>query len=736
MASTAVIQKHYSNLGADQLRPDGFELILYWRSIARRKWWILGLALLFAAAAAVILSFVTPIYRATVTVLIEQNRAKLVSIEEVYSGVSPNREHYQTQAEMLKSPALAAAIIEKLRLTTHPEFDPRQQKQTFLTRFSLPERSKPDTVEWTEERVQAAVLADFLRRITVAPVRLSQLVKVSFDSADRGLAAKVANTIADMYIEADIEVRSRITQRATEWLSSQLAVLKQNLEESELALQQFREREGLVNTRGLAQSGAVRQIEGFSRALSDARQQRIEAETNYNQIKAAKGNIEAQPIVLRHSLVARLKGLEAAAESRLAALSQRYGPQNVRLIQADEDLKQARENTRRGIAEVIASFTKEYEVAGANERAVERALGGARGTVQDINRKEFQLESLERNIATNRQIYERFMSRYKETRAAADTQSSVVARVIDPAIPPGSAYTPQTERTVLIAFVLSIVLGSIIALLLERVDRAIKSGDDVEEKLGLPTLAVLPLLPGDAGRFVGRHYLEEPKSVFSETIRTVRTSILLSAIDAPSKILLVTSSVPGEGKTAFAINLALAHAQTKKVLLIEADLRRPSVVEQLGLDETKPGLSSLFSGTASFADCLQRVEGSSLYVLPSGPATGNASELLSSERFKHMLSRISAACEIVILDSPPIHLVSDAVVLSTLATGVLFVVKANSTPYPVARRCIHTLQGAGATVVGVALNQLDFRKADRYYGAYTSYAEEYGGYHTKPVPAS
>jgi capsular exopolysaccharide synthesis family protein len=353
-----------------------------------------------------------------------------------------------------------------------------------------------------------------------------------------------------------------------------------------------------------------------------------------------------------------------------------------------------------------------------------------------MNRKEFQLQALERDVLSNRQIYERFLNRYRQTTAAPTAQSSVVARIVDPAIP-GRLYKPQKGRMIQIAFAMGLLLGAIGALLRERIDSTVQSGEEAEEKLGLPTLAILPLLPGAREKSPGRHYLDEPRSVFSEAIRTARTSILLSAIDTPSKTLLITSSVPGEGKTAFAINLALAHAQTEKALLIEADLRRPSMVQQLGLDPAKPGLTDLFAGRATFSECLQRIDGSSLYVLPSGQPPANPLELIGSERFKLMLERVAAACAVVIIDSPPVHLVSDAIVLSKMATGVLFVVKADSTPAPVARRVIRTLQNADANLIGVALNQLDFNKADRYYGAYTGYSKKYGSYYAgKDVRAS
>jgi capsular exopolysaccharide synthesis family protein len=734
MSSNLVAQHRAVVPAAPMHSSEPLELLLYWRTVWKRKWWILGLAAIFGALAGFAVSFMTPIYRATVTLLIEQNRARLVSIEEVYSGVSANREHYQTQTEMLKAPVLAAAVIQKLGLATHPEFDPRQRKPSYIAQF-LPGESQKQT-HWSQENVDVAVLADFLRRISVEPVRSSQLVKLSFDAADPQLAARVANALANAYLETDIDVRAKMTQRAGDWLADRLSGLKKNLEDSERALQQFREREGMLDTTGLAQGGATRQFEELSRTLTDAKMRRLEAESNYQQIKAANGRVEAIPLVLRSAYVDRLRALEGTADSRLATLSKRYGTEHPRMIEAQRDLKQRNENSRSGVDAVIASFAKEVEVARATERATEQSLNSVKGSIQGINRKEFQLDALQRDVTTNRQIYERFLNRYRETRAAGDTQSSVVARVVDPAIPVGSPYKPRKDRIVLIGVMLGLLLGAIGALLRERMDSTLRTSEDVEGKLGLPTLAVLPLLSGGAGKVVGRHFLEEPGSIFSEAIRTARTSLLLSSIDVPSKILLVTSSVPSEGKSAFAVNLALAHAQANRVLLVEADLRRPSIAQHLGLGDNTPGLTALYDGTATLAQCVQRVEGSSLYVLPAGRPPANPSELITSERFQHMIRRIAAACDILIIDSPPVHLVSDAVLLSTMATGVLFVVKADSTPYPLARRCLRTLQDAGAPIIGVALNQVDFTKAGRYYGGYTEYAKEYGGYYTKPVKAT
>lgn len=727
MPVDAMSQRQQPLAGSARHAGEGGELLLYWRSIYKHKWSIAGLAASIAVLAQVIVSFMTPVYRSTVTLMIEQNKAKLVSIEEVYSGISSNREYFQTQAEILKSRTLAARVVAKLDLVNHPEFDPRRQEpavwQQMLRQLGIGAENAAADAQWTQSALQSAVLGKFMGRLSVEPVRVSQLIKVSFESADRDTAARIANAVADSYIESDMESRYQMTRRASDWLNDRVADLKKSLLQSERALQDYRDRERIVDAKGVAQSGAARPVEDLTRNLVEARQKRIEAEIAYNQIKNARDKLESIPAIMRDSTVARLKGLENEAEKRVAELSKRYGGEHARMIQAEAELKQARESVRRQMETVVLSVNKEYEVARANEQAIERTLADAKNYVQGINRKEFQLSALERDVATNRQIYEMFMNRFKETNAASDVKNNVIAHVIDPAIPAVGPVKPNKRRIVMNALIFGILLGIGGALLLERLDNTVKSAEDVEEKLGQPMLAMLPLLTGKKARGVGRHYLDEPQSVFSEAIRTARTSVLLSAIDAPKKTLLVTSSIPSEGKTTFAINLALAHAQTKKVLLINADMRRPSIAEQLDLDTAKPGLSSVVSGTSNLADCVQAVGGSSLHIITSGPIPPNPLELLLSQRFKEVLRVCNGAYDIIILDSPPVQLVSDAVVLSTMATGVLFVMKADSTPYQLARRCTRTLSAAGATLFGVVLNQLEFKKADHYYGAYTSYAK-------------
>jgi succinoglycan biosynthesis transport protein ExoP len=730
-AETALVPSQ-SIVGALRHSTQTMDLVIYWRSIAKRKWMILGLATAIAIATWLVVNTDTPIYRSSVTLLVEQNRARVSPTEEVYANVGDGREHFQTQAEILKARALAVKVVDKYNLTKHPDFDPRQRKKGWQERlkaqlgFAVPEPS------WTEYQLHEAAIGSLMGRMSVEPIRLSQLIKIHFESADPATAAEIANAIAETYIESDRQARFEMTGRASEWLGERLEGLKKNVEDSQRALQAYREGAQIINTQGLAQSGASTHIVDLTNRLVAARQRRYAAEYSYNQINTSKDKLEVLPIVMRNNLANQLRDNEREAQKRVDELALRYGPEHPRMMQAETELKKVREHMNQQVESVVASLRNEFELAKENEKVIERSLGEAKGNVQSINRKEFELASLERAVATNRQIYDMFLNRFKETRASQEIDTNSVARVTDEARASQYPIKPKKEQATSIAFVLGILLGALISLLLERLDNTLKSADDVEEKLERPMLTMLPLLGAAEAKSVGRHYLEDPTSVFSEAIRTARTGVLLSASDEPNPTLLVTSSVPGEGKTAVAINFALAEAQTKRALLIDADLRRPSVAAKLGLDPTKPGLTSLLTGAATFEECLQRVPGSSLYAISAGPTPLNPLEMLLSQRFERLVKALAGTCDILIIDSPPVHLVSDALVLSKLATGVLFVVKADSTPYPLVRRCIRALEEVEARLFGVTLNQLDFKRAQRYYGAYTGSYYKYDGYYGQP----
>lgn len=466
--------------------------------------------------------------------------------------------------------------------------------------------------------------------------------------------------------------------------------------------------------------------------LIEARSRRAEIESTYRIIKEASGagDLASQPAVLNSAQVADAKRQTSEATRKLAEVSQRYGKEHPRYLQAESESKAAAENLQRQIELVVASINNEYERARSTEKMLESSLAAARGSVQNVNRKEFELGIYEREVESNRQMYDMFIKRAKETTVGGDLQSTV-ARVVDAAPVPTAPIKPKKTLIIAVAFALGLLVGVMLALLLELLDNTLKTSEDVEVRLKQPLLTIMPMLNKDESlrKVSGRLVLERPSALYSEAIRTARTGVLLSSLDVPSRTIVVTSSVPGEGKTTFSSNLALAHALTKRTLLVDADMRRPSVAKAHGLDPNAPGLSELVAGTAKLQDCVRSIEGSRLMVMTSGSIPPNPLELLHSERFGQALEVLSKSFEIVIIDSPPVELVSDAAVIAARTSDVIFVTKAQSTPFPLARKSLQRLRRAGGHIIGVVLNALDFNKAEKYYGEYTVYGKKgYGHY--------
>src|SRR5450830_7837 len=655
------------------------DFVEYWKSISKRKWAILGFGITVAVLAAVVVFIMTPVYRSTVTLLIDTTKSKVVSIDEVYSGFSDNHDYFQTQVEILKSPDIALKTIAKLKLWANPEFDPRKKQASwtdkFLTEIGYLE-STP--IKWDDDSLAKAVLPKFNKQLSIEPIRLSLLVKVNFESLDKQLAADVANTMARSFIDSDLDVRFQMTQRASAWLEERMVGVREKLDASEKALQAYRDQAGIVDIKSESQSGAGKQIEEVTQRLVETRLRRAEAENAYNQIKnAPKGaDLSSLPAVVKNVVVGEALKQQAEADRKLSEIAQRYGAEHPKYVQAEGEAKTARDNVKRQIETVVQSVTREYEVAKGTENMLAQTLSQAKGSVQGINRKEFQLNLLERDVDSNKQIYD-------------------------------------------------LLIAAAASLLIDLLDNTLNSTTDVETKLKQPLLTTLPLLDRkNADRSSTAHmFLEDPKSLYSESIRTARTGVLLSSIDLTNRILLVTSSVPGEGKTTFSINLAVAHSHTKKTLLIDADMRRPAVAKGLDFDPHLLGLSDLVAGTAPFSACVQTVAGSDLHVITTGTSVPNPLEIILSQRFKDTIAELSKIYEIVIIDSPPVELVSDALVLSKMASGVIYVVKALDTPYQLAKKGLTRIRRAEGKILGVVLNHLDFKKAEKYYGEYSGYGK-------------
>ena len=718
---------------------DEIDLLAIWNTLWRRKWGIISLVIVVMMLATLIVYSITPIYQAATTLLIEQRGARVVSIEQVYGMEGSGQEYLMTQVELLKSRGLAERVVRRLNLHNHYEFDPTQQKpplvdvrgmisnlnpQQFIPGL-LPEDLE-EAMPVTEEEIIARVTRAFMDRITVEPLRRSQLILIKVDMADRFTAAAAANALAEGFIESQMEASMDMSLSATNWMTGRLGELRENLRVAEERLQAFRDEHDLVDVSGILTVSA-NELSATSDRMINARRERAEAESQYRQVQAMRTDgwerVASVPAVLSNQLVQQFRAEEARARAKVDELSGRYGSRHPTMEAAQSDLTSARASLQAQVEQVVASIERNYQLAVANERALSQAVEANRDQIQELGRREFQLRELRREVETNRALYDTFMTRLQETSATMDLESAN-ARIVDRAAVPEHPIKPRKGMIVLLSGLLAGMFGSGLALLLVALNNTFRGSEEVEEKLNLPVLGIVPQLGKQTRARMVHMFNDSKQKTFAEAIRTIRTGVMLSGVDRPHKFMLVTSSVPGEGKSTVAANLAYAMGQMENVVLVEADMRRPGVGKAFDLPAGTPGLANLIMGTASIEEAVHQVDG--LNVINAGLVPPNPLELLSTERFARVLQEIGERYDRVIIDSPPVQAVSDALVLATHAHAVIYVIRSDHTARNLAVKGVGQLLQGGAPLTGVVLNQVNVKKAQKYGYNYGGYYDYYG----------
>jgi capsular exopolysaccharide synthesis family protein len=430
------------------------------------------------------------------------------------------------------------------------------------------------------------------------------------------------------------------------------------------------------------------------------------------------------PAVLQHPLISQLNKEQTDAERKVAELAKRYGPLHPKMIAARSDLTSANEELASEVRKVVSGINREYEIARRNEQQLQATWEASKTELQDFNRKEFQLQELQREVDTNRELYDIFFTRMKSVSETGGFEKPH-ARIIDRAMVPTVPVRPNKRLSIILAFILGAMLGCGIAVLLDFLDNTIKSPEDVPDKLGAPLLGALPKMKaGKDGQFA--QFWDNPQGAFAEALRTIRTGVVLSGLDRPAKIILVTSTVPGEGKSTVALNLGAALAQMEKTLVIGADLRRPSLAARCRLSPNHPGLTHFVAGTASLDECIEYLPELKLAVMPAGIIPPNPLEMISSKKFVEALKSLRDRFDRIVIDSAPVQAVSDALVLASNADSVIYVVRADATSASRARSGIASILASNEPLTGVVLNQFDTRRAAGYYGRdYYQHSEYY-----------
>ena len=706
------------------------DLTHYWHVIRRQAKKIIALSAVVTLLAVLVALVLTPKYKATATLLIEAEEAKVLSIEEVYGIGGQSSEYFLTQFEILKSRELARRVVEEKGLISNPEFNPYHpdNKKSFSLKEMILGESEPPT----DEEILKKTTDTFWEAIEVSPVRKTQLVKVSVMSESAALAPELANALANAYINSQMEAKVGLTQQAASWLSERLGGLKDKLNESERRLQEYREANNLVDVEGV-NTLVAKEIDQITQRLVEARAKRVELEGTYTQLQSlgdtSYENLSSLPSIINNPLVLRLRESETAAELKVSELSKRYGPLHPKMIAAQSDLSAVRDSVHTQMKRIASSIANDFNVSRAKERSLMAAMDDAKSRAKDLNRTEFKHSEYMREVKANRSLYETFFNRVRETTATGDLQTAN-ARVVDPAVIPDFPAKPNKKLIVALAMVVSAMFGVALAFLLDALDATVKNAEDVERKLNSSLLGVVPLIPDQvqAGEWDGalvRAFVEDSDHSFTESVRTLRTSLTLAGLEKPVQVMLMTSSVPGEGKTTTSSNLAEAFGQMEKTLLIDADMRRPTVAKKLGLPTGGLGLSSAVAYPDTLDECIQHVEDLGIDVIPAGPVPPNPLELLASKSFRELLETLRGRYQRIIIDSAPMHAVSDALYLLTLVDGVVYVVKADETRDKLIKSGMTRLEDSNARVLGVVLNQIDLHKEARYGGGYAGYASSY-----------
>ncbi len=712
-------------------------LLDYWRIISKRR------RVVFVSFF-IVLSTVTigtlkqkPVYEGTVLIEINPEPPNILNFKEVLEVGTVDLDSYrETQFRILQSRRLAERVIQDLSLYMSPEF----YRSTSV--FGLVERTPkdvsanaPNRPPDTSSDAYRNSVKNFLAALDVNPIRRSNLVEVSFYSHDPKLAARVANELATDYVDENLQVKWMETTKASDWLSTQLVSLKGKLEKSEDSLQAYAKANSILfveEKKNLANERLEQLQTEYTKAQSD----RFAVEGQYSLIQ--KGHLQDLPGFLDNKMIQDMQVRLSDLQQQYAQLTSVVKPNYPKAVQLKKQIDSLQNSLDEQKSTLTQNIIDQYRSAVARERYLNQALNNQKGEVNEIAEKSIQYNILKREVDTNKQLYDGLLQRLKEAQVSAGLRSSNII-VRDPAEVPKLPVRPRIPLNLALGTFLGLGLGIGIAFLQEYLDNTLKNPDEVEAALRLPTLGVVPRVTfraGDGGSghaivSVTPHDLRgqspgiqtDPAS--AEAFRSIRTSILLSASPVP-KVLLITSALPGEGKTTVSVNLGATLASLgSRVVVVDCDMRRPACHRVAGV-ENQPGLVQCLTGHVTLEQAVLPVRGiPNLSVLPCGPIPPNPAELLSSELAVQILNRLRVDFEHVLVDSPPLLSVADSRILSTLTDAVVLVARAFSTPREMVRRAASLLYDSRARILGVALNGIDYRKDGYSYSYYSGYGYGY-----------
>jgi capsular exopolysaccharide synthesis family protein len=733
------------------------ELWEWLRLLNRRKALIVGAGLVAVAIMALIIAQQTPLYKASSRVMLDTRTFKVINSEAALSGVDTlNLGAIQSELEVIQSEFLIGRVVDRLGLASNPDFngsrppgfldatmapirDLWQSGISSLLAPPPPQRSAPaaparQARNEDNDPARRAAIATVAGHLTVSLLGRTFVIIVTVESPNGTMSARIANAIAEVYLADQVDNKNEANRRATEWLEERLAELRRNLQAADEAVATYRRDKGLAGS----PEGVV-----STQTLSDlnskyllAKTRRIEKEARLVALsKASLNPAELAGIaeVTSNATLNALRTQELDLNRKIAELSTQFGPNHPRLVQARSELAAVHARFLQQTQSITNGIRAELEAAKAEEAELKAQVERASVMSGTASQYEAELKQLEREAQSNRTLYESFLNRFKELREQQDIQRAD-ARILAYAWPSNAPSSPQYKTGLFAAFIVGCLLGMAGAIAAEKLDRVFRSASQVEKATGVAVLGMIPLVKSTLGQRANMvtQVVDRTTSSAAEAMRAVFTAISLSNLDRPARIIAVTSSTPGEGKTTF--SAALGGLLTKmnasrRVLLVDLDLRQAKLAIALGMKDRTGTIDEYLMGTRTLDECIHRHEPSGVDYICARSDTPNAPEVLESHAMKAALATFADRYDLVILDSPPVMAVSDARIVSQLADYTIFIVHWAKTPRDVVKSAVAALMSV-TDRIGIVINKVNLAKHAMYeYGDYGDYYSRYRGYY-------
>jgi len=713
------------------------------RILVKRKWVIVICLVSIFSLVAIASLKMTPVYEASGTIEINKPDTTL----NFQNSATFSLDYYdptelETELKILQSDLLATQVIRELNLDRRPEISGQAPPSPSSLDLA------PDPLQVDPART-AAMVGGFKGGLRVALSPNTRIIEVHYRSPDPQMAANVVNTLMQTYVENNFKARFESTMQASDWLSKQLVDLQMKVETSQEKLVRYQKEHEILGT-DEKQNIITEKLEELNKEWTTAQTDRMDKEALYRLVEAgdpesiASGAGDVQDASGGQSssqLMDSLRAKQADLKIQIADLSTQFGPSYPKLTQLNNQLKEIDVQIKAEMGKIANKLRGQYNAALQRENMLRDALEKQKQEANKLNESAIEYSLLKRDVDTNRQLYEGLLQRLKEAGVSAGLKSNNF-RIVDAARAPSSPIEPNIPRNLLFAMVLGLASGVGLAFLLEGLDNTVRTTEQAQMLSGLASLGMIPLGSKTARdgpnpkRLViasSKEAVElvtqvRPQSQMAESYRALRTSLLLSNLGAPPKVIMVTSALPQEGKTTTSINTAVVLAQKGiRVLLIDADLRRPSIHKTLGMGPHS-GLSNVLTGSATLEQAITRSAIlPNLFILPAGTPPPNPAELLASSNMRDVLMQLREQYDHVVIDTPPSLSVTDAVVLSPRADAVVLVIRSGQTTKQALRRSRDTLIQVNAKVVGVLLNAVDLSSPDYYY--YYEYQGKYARYY-------